>query len=109
MSNKPTDPSGGSALDVLPKGSVTAASTENMSDVVRAGQVILNYLCEKSRESGANTPVGWRGLWKELGIEQAAYAAALQSFIDAGAVDVELVGRDHIRLGPGGRVYCGLP
>ncbi len=108
MSNKPTDPSGGSTLDVLPSKKLSSTDAVDMAAVHRAQQVILDYLCEKSRKKGANTAVGWQGLWKQLGIEQKAYAAALQSFINAGAVDVERIG-ENIQLGPAGRDRCGLP
>lgn len=108
MSDKPTDTSGGSVLTVLAREKLTTTGVPDVAAVSRAQTAILDYLCEKSRERRANTPVVWRELWKELGINQEAYAAALQSFIDAGAVDVERVG-DYIQLGPGGRVRCGLP
>ena len=108
MSDKPTDPSGGCALDVLPSKKLSTTDAADMAAVHRAQQVILDCLCEKSRKKEANTAVGWRGLWKQLGIEQKAYAAARQSFIAAGAVDVERIG-ENIQLGPGGRVRCGLP
>ena len=108
MTNKPTDTSGGSALDVLPSEKLTTTDTADLAAVHRAQQVILDYLCQKYRENGSNTPIRWRGLWKELGIEEKVYGPALQGFIDAGAIDVERVGREHICLGPGGRVHCGV-
>ena len=105
MSDRPTDTSGGSALDVLPKGRVTVANSGNVSEVTRAEQAILNYLCEKYRATGVNAPVEWRGLWEKLGIAEELYGVALNNIVNS--IDVELVaGHDHIRLGPGGRIHC---
>ena len=107
MSDRPTDPSGGSVLDVLPKESTTATSSGSDSEVARAEQAVLNYLCERYRATGENAPVEWRGLWEQLGVSQKAYAKALDNIVNS--IDVELVaGHDHIRLGPGGRSRCGM-
>lgn len=55
---------------------------------------IVDYLQDRYRKTGVNSPVSWRTIWIELGVAEHDFSNALQEAAD----DIVTVDADHVKL-----------